>query len=344
MEYSEWAQKQSFRFTMTAPRFQRLIIQRSSDVADDILAQSKDHPKQQETHQQLRRNIKDKYAEAWDCFDAVIFSMQQNGLLMLGRMDEVGEDDHSDVRTALSLIHSSATVTLYEIRTLLLEGLWAGAAGRWRALHELTVTAVLVARGESVIARRYLDHGFVTQTERFTRFHARGPLSLDELRRRQAKSKTLIESSTLPDQRGSFKDPYGWAAPLMPFASRGKRREPSLPELEKLAELDDYRELVFSAHGLAHTDSGGVMAASLFGPGQYVMGPIDAFTSTVARPTLISASRCIAATHLGFENEINRFGQLLGLLASGAMELASRAINAFPLDNQPEAIDAESLV
>jgi Family of unknown function (DUF5677) len=91
--------------------------------------------------------------------------MQQNGALMLQRMDEVGEDNHSDVRESLTLIHSSATVTLYEIRTLLLEGLRGGAAGRWRALHELTVTAALLARGGKTIARRYLDHGFVTQTE-----------------------------------------------------------------------------------------------------------------------------------------------------------------------------------
>jgi hypothetical protein len=335
MEFDDRTSEQSVPFTMSRARFQRMLSQGSSRVAEDILVASKRHVKQQETYQRLRRDIREKYAEGWDCFDAVIFSMQQNGLLMLQRMDEVGEDDHSDTRTALSLIHSSATVTLYEIRTLLLEGLWAGAAGRWRALHELTVTAVLVARGESAIARRYLNHGFVMQTERFVRFynhHARGPLSPDELRRRQAKAKTLIDLFTLPNQRGSFKDPYGWAAPLMPTDSNGKRLRPSFPELEKLAELDDYRELVFSAHGLAHADSGGVTAVSIIGPGQYVMGPIDIFTSTVARPALLSASHCVAATHLGFENKINEFAQSLGLMASGIMKLIERAVSIFPLE------------
>jgi len=177
----------------------------------------------------------------------------------------------------------------------------------------------------------------VTQTERFTRFynrHARGPLSQDELRRRQAKSEILINRSTLPGQRGSFKDPYGWAAPLMPFDRQGKRQRPGFPELEKLAGLDGYRELVFTAHGLAHTDSGGVTAMSLLGPGEYVIGPTDAFIPTVARPTLLSISRCLAATHLGFENQINEFAQVLGLLASGAMELAARAADIFPVEDQ----------
>jgi hypothetical protein len=123
MEYDEQAKKHSFNFTMTPARFQRLISQQSSALADDILAQSKEDEAQQETYRQLRHDIREENAEAWDYFDAVVFSMQQNGLIMLRRMDEVGEDDHSDPRTALSLIHSSATVTFCEIRALLLEGL-----------------------------------------------------------------------------------------------------------------------------------------------------------------------------------------------------------------------------
>jgi hypothetical protein len=121
----------------------------------------------------------------------------------------------------------------------------------------------------------------------------------------------------------------------MPLDNKGKRRSPNFAALEKLIDLDDYRELVFSAHGLAHTDSGGVTAISLLAPGQYVFGPVDEFVSTVARPALMSASRCIAETHLGFEDQINEFQQLLDLLASGAAELASRGINAFPLDFNP---------
>ena len=341
MEYDEQTKKRSYNFTMTPARFQRLISQQSSAVADNILTLSKEDGARG-TYRQLRNEIREENAEAWDYFDAVVFSMQQNGLMMLRRMDEIGEDDHSDPRTALSLIHSSATVTLCEIRALLLEGLWAGAAARWRSLHELTVTAILVASGGSEIARRYLDHGFVTQTERFVRFynhHARGPLSADKLRRRKASSELIIERSTLPNQRGSFKDPYGWATPLMPFDNKGRRKIPRFPELERLAELDNYRELVSTAHGLAHADSGGVTAISLLGPGLYAMGPINAFIPTVARPSLLSIIHCIAATHLGFEKDINEFKQVLGLLAAGAMELASRGANSFPLDDQPRIGD-----
>lgn len=338
MKYGEQARKHTFNIVMTPARFERLIIQRSSEAADNILALSKDDDSQRRISRQLRDQIRGEYSDAWDCFDAVIFSMQQNGLMMLGRMDEIGEDDQSDTREALSIIHSSATITLCEIRALLLEGLWAGAAARWRSLHELTATAMLVAGGGAKIARRYIDHGFVTQTERLLRFyerHGRGPLPVEKLRRRQARSNLIIERSTLPDQHGSFKDQYGWATPLMQFDKKGKRKTPTFTELEKLAKLDSFRELVFTAHGLAHADSGGATAISLLGDGIYAMGPVNAFIPTVARPSLISIKSCIAATHLGFESEFNEFGQLLGLLAAAAMELASRGVSGFPVDDQP---------
>jgi len=338
MEYQEQARRLAFSVTMTPARFQRLIRQKSRAMADDILAISKQDERRRETFRQLRNDIREQNTEAWDYFDAVIYSMQQNGLIMLQRMDEVGEDDHSDSRTALSLVHAGATLTLCEIRTLLLEGLWAGAAARWRALHELTVTAVLVAAGGTSIARRYLDHGFVVQTERFARFydrHARGPLPEATLRRRRIRSQIIIERSTLPNQHGSFKDQYGWATPLMPLDRNGKRQKPTFPELEKLTQLDFYRELVVTAHGLAHTDSGGVTAMSLHGPGIYAFGPVNAFIATVARPSLESIIHCIGSTHLGFEDSINESAQLLGLLASGAMDLARRGADMFPLDDQP---------
>lgn len=340
MDYSEQAKKHAISVTVSPARFQRMIRQKSRAMADDILAMSKDDEVQRETYRRLRNEIRAENAQAWDYFDAVIFSMQQNGLIMLQRMDEVGEDDHTDSRTALSLIHASATVTLCEIRALLLEGLWAGAAARWRALHELTVTAMLVTDGGSGIARRYLDHGFVVQTDRFARFyerHARGPLSEAALRQRQRKSQIIVERSTLPNQHGSFKDQYGWATPLMPLDRNGKRKRPTFPDLEKLAQLDFYRELVFGAHGLAHTDSGGVTAMSLHGPGVYAFGPVNAFTATVARPSLLSIVHCIGSTHFGFENTLNESAQLLGLLAGGAMDLASQGAEEFPVEDQPES-------
>ncbi|WP_416046574.1 DUF5677 domain-containing protein [Propioniciclava soli] len=81
---------------------------------------------------------------------------------MLNRLDEVergsSRDPHQPVRIGLALLQSSATLTLGEIRTLLEAGYWAGAAARWRALHESAVAAKLIAQGGPRIAQRFLAH------------------------------------------------------------------------------------------------------------------------------------------------------------------------------------------
>ncbi|MEU1250666.1 DUF5677 domain-containing protein [Micromonospora arida] len=320
-----------YRSVMSGARFHRLIMQESVGAARRILAASKNHERQAATYARMRAEIYDRWVQGWEYFDAVIYAMQQNGVLLLQRDDEV-EDDHSEVRRALSLIHSSGTIVLYEIRTLLAAGLWSGGAARWRALHELAVTAKLVAEGERAMATRYLSHGFVVQTDRLLKYweaHGRGPVAHHELLKRQERCRQLIDELTLPEESRSFRDSYGWAAPLMPISRSGKRIPPTFDRLEKLAGLEQLRLLVSGAHGLVHADSAGSAAAVVMGDDAWALGPVPNFAETVARPALMSAIHCIGSTHLGFESEINDFAQDIGLLAGAAMKLAGWGVEAF---------------
>jgi hypothetical protein len=43
---------------------------------------------------------------------------------------------------------------------------------------------------------------------------------------------------------------------------------------------------------------------------------------------------CIGAIHLGLENEINDFAQLIGLLAAASMKTAGSGVGAFDLDGR----------
>ncbi|MGW5576582.1 DUF5677 domain-containing protein [Micromonospora chokoriensis] len=320
-----------YESVMTPARFERLLLQTSDKAAHAILAQSKSHDRQAQTYAQMRLDIRTRWLQGWEHFDAVIYAMQQSGALLLQRDDEI-EDEHSEVRRALSLLHAASTVVLFEIRTLLGEGLWSGAAARWRALHELTVTAKLIHTGGSAVASRYLKHGFVVQTERLLKYwqaHKRGPVPHAELLRRQERATKLIAELTLQDERGSFRDAYGWAAPLMPIAKSGNRVSPTFDRLEKLAELDNLRLLVHSSHGLVHADSAGVTAAVVVEDDAWALGPVPNFIETVARPTLLSAIHCIAVTHLGFEPKANDFAQLIGPLGAAAMKVARWGVDSF---------------
>lgn len=279
---------------------------------------------------ELADSIAATWRAGWDYWDAVTFALEQNGLRLLERT--AVEDDHSKMRDALSLLHSSATHTFHEIGVLLRAGLWAGAAARWRALHEVTVTAAVIAAAGVPTAERYVDHGFVVQTRRLSEYmetHGRGPVGPVELSNRTKRSAELSERHAVPDAGVSFREPYGWAAHLMPVRKKGKRVPPTLLRLEELAGLQDLRLLVGSAHGLVHNDSGGVVTAVVVEPGQRALGPVARFTETVARPALISVQHSVAATHGGFEPELNDFARLIGLFAASTAELAAQGAAAF---------------
>ncbi|MGY2747526.1 DUF5677 domain-containing protein [Arthrobacter sp. UYCu723] len=288
-------------------------------------------PRRKELIALQQQPILQQWEQGWTYFDAVIFAMEQNGLQMLERSGLV-HDHFSSTRDALSLLHASATMVLHEIQTLLKGGLWVGGAARWRTLHELSVTAILIAKDSTGIAQRYLDHGFVVQTKRLADFyfkHGRAVVAEDELRKRWEAAERLIETHSLPDQSSSFASQYGWAIPLMGRRKDGKYLRPTFDSLEKIAGLENQRLLVDSSNGHVHNDASGIRSAVLMEDGYWSLGPIPRFTETVARPTFLSVIHMVSATHLGFEPELNEFSRLLGLLAGGLCRVASLGMEAF---------------
>lgn len=224
---------------MDEATFLIVVRDQKGPVAEEILELSRqERPKRDKWASAVRQQIETDWREGWELFDAVVFSSQQSGLLLGRRSSEV-DDEYSAVRLALLALHATAVSTVQEIGVLLRTGFWAGAAGRWRSLHELAVTSRIIAEYGPHIAQRYLDHGFVVQTRRLVEFyagHGRGPVDLDELRRRQAEADRLITIHVSNEVRGPFHMEYGWAATLMPYGKKqpSVRIRPTLVELENL--------------------------------------------------------------------------------------------------------------
>lgn len=309
----------------------QLLLRETDSAAWDTLRLARDsRPRRDAQRRELCEGIGSRWTVGWDYWDAVTFALQQNGLHLLKR--SAIEDDHSKMREALLLLHCSATVTFQEIGALLQGGLWAGAAARWRALHEVAVTASVIAASGTATAERYLDHGYVVQTRRLSEYmqaHGRGPVDTAELAVRIERSEAISLRHTTPDLGVRFRDSYGWAAPLMPMGKKDKRVPPSFDRLEDLADLKDLRLLVASAHGLVHNDAAGVITAVLADPGHWALGPVPSFTETVARPALITIQRAVATTHGAFEPELNDFARLLGMFASVTIALGRHGVEAF---------------
>ena len=333
----------SSRRVVAVPRFssmsdlEEFLASNASGMADDILQHAADSRERRRSQaSEVAGAIRSEWSDGLDMLDAAVFAMGQHGLFMLSRLDEVDQDSpkdaHQIVRVVLALLHFNATITLQEIRTLLEAGFWSAGAARWRALHELAVTAKLIAAGGPALAHWYMDHGYVVQTRRLKAYfdeHGVGPVTSAELDARVARATALEAKHTLTGDTYRFREAYGWAATLMPLTAKGSRTRPTMDQLEKLADLDHRRLLVASSHGVVHADSGGIAGVVLLEDGQWLAGPTERFIETVARPTLDTLIHMVAATHLGFEDELNDSAERLALFASGLMSLCSDAISTF---------------
>lgn len=273
--------------------------------------------------------INSSCGDLFEATDSIVYALEQGGAQMLARMNDIPDDDHSPVREALALIHAAATITVREITYLARQGFWVAGAARWRALHELAVTAHLVGTGGAEIAQRYLHHGEVVSTRRLAAYYERhgvGPVGPDELASRKATADQLEMLYELANASTKFREAYGWALPLVPLNRYGQIRRPTFDVLERLAEVDVRRLLVASSHGLVHMDAAGVVTAVVMNEG-YSFGPIQHFTRTILEPTLDSIIRLVVATHACFEPSLDtEFSRVLTAQAAGIGKLASTAL------------------
>lgn len=137
---------------------------------------------------------------------------------------------------ALIRLHAQGTLIAHEVLTLTRAGLASGAMARWRALHETTTVALLIADTGKDLAERYLLHKHVDARkalrEHQTHSSALGqrPFSKREAERIQ-KTAEELEKRFGRDYRNDF----GWAAHEL------KNPRPNFSDIEKAAGLGHMR-------------------------------------------------------------------------------------------------------
>lgn len=132
--------------------------------------------------------------------------------------------------------HARACHISQEIMNLIKSGFADGAHARWRALHEVTVTAMFIAKHGRDCAKQFYRHdvtesykGMLQHRKYENRLQAKGPTD-EEL----AKCKEIYDQ--LIEKYGkSFGQPYGWASHIL----TGK--QVTFADIEQDVELDHLR-------------------------------------------------------------------------------------------------------
>ncbi len=116
----------------------------------------------------------------------------------------------------LTRLHAKGCLISKEILVLLKNGYADGAHARWRALHEISVTAAFLAAHGSEATQRYLDHDFVEQykaASQLNKYQSR--LNVSGFNEQETEDFRSQYDNILKKYGQEFKKPYGWAKPFV---------------------------------------------------------------------------------------------------------------------------------
>lgn len=146
---------------------------------------------------------------------------------------------------ALVLLHGRACEVAMQIRKLLESGFPDGATARWRTLHEISVTARLIASNDEETAERYLDYQVIKHyydAETYQDHHQKlgfEPFSEEELERIEERKDEIIEKHGESIDDNGYGN--GWLNHLGIHGMKNKEEEVELEFLHPFYDLANSR-------------------------------------------------------------------------------------------------------
>lgn len=177
-----------------------------------------------------------RWKQGFDQLELLIHVATETGELFNERCRPSAAESGDQLFDVVVRLHAKGCLVSKEILALLKNGFADGAHARWRALHELSVTATFLAKHGPDAAQRYVDHEAVqaykaaAQLNKFeSRINSSG-FSGAELEEFKAHRDDVIQRYGT-----DFKDDYGWAHP---FITTGRA---NFAALELNVGLDHWR-------------------------------------------------------------------------------------------------------
>jgi hypothetical protein len=283
--------------------------------------------RQRRSQRGFERRLRQRWGQALDLMETIYVCAEEAGS-NFNRERRPDAASSNDVRfDVLTRLHARACRTTRETLHLLSGGYPMGALARCRTLHELAVTAMVLAEhgtadGSSDLAERFVLSERVSAYKDAVQFqeHAASlgyePFSETEMEDMRAERDLLLGRFGK-----EYGDTYGWAAVLF------NGRPPKFSELESLAEVAHLRPHYRWASHEVHSDAKGLEANTLTrGNVQWQStGATNAGLADPGHMALISLHQCTVALLLSPEDPTPK--DLVALMAIQA--LVDRAGDAF---------------
>lgn len=209
------------------------------------------------TQRRVRRQVRAHWGEALDLFMMLVVGAQEMGARFDKKHRPPDDEWFDPVYDALLGLQARACRTALEVYHLLSDGFPKGAMARVRTLHEVAVTAMVIAdygrRSEhSDLADRFLDHEAVATYKEALNYQLNcetlgyEPFSDEEMADLKARRDAVVA-----EYGSAYKESCGWAAGL------DKPTAPTFRDLEELAKVSHLRGHYSWASHEVHSDAKG---------------------------------------------------------------------------------------
>lgn len=235
-----------------------VIRETSEEISEKLLITLKKNAPEMLNGREMERvgfeaNLYSVWGRAFDLLEMLIVLSLEAGNLYNSeyRVDAASENDI--VFDALIRLHARSCQVASEILALLKTGHADGAHARWRSLHEITVTGILIGNHNNELAERYLLHDGI-ETYKAAKIYQQycenlgyEPLTGEEL------TEMTKEYNYLVDRYGkSYKNEYGWASTVI------DKDRPTFKDIEETVGLDHLRPYYKMACHNVHANPRGI--------------------------------------------------------------------------------------
>lgn len=254
-EYMSEADLDSLAVSFAADYAHNTVPQIAEDIVKSLKESSEDRLQAIREYADgfVDRNIK-RWKNGFDALELLINVSLEIGEEFNNTYRETAVQEQNVQFDTLVRLHARACHIGSEILWLLKGGFADGAHARWRALHEVVVTAKFLLDHGHEVAIRYREHEVIESYKAMQQINKYEPrLKIKGYSEEELKACEELRDKVIHKYGVSFKGSYGWAAEALDM------KNPKFFHLEEAVKLDHFRPYYKWASQNIHANVHGII-------------------------------------------------------------------------------------
>jgi hypothetical protein len=226
----------------------------SNAIMDDLMVAGLDALKDQHAISSgfVKRNLV-RWKKGFDLLDLHISVCTELGSEFNTKHRPEAAKNENYVFEAVVALHANACLIASEILCLLKNGYPDGAHARWRALHEVSVTAFFLCKHGNDSAKRFLDYKYIESYKSMVMVNTyESRLQISAFTEFEVAEAKQFRDELISKYGPDFKEGYGWAAPFLEI------RKPNFAQIESDVKMDHMRPYYKWASQNVHASNLGI--------------------------------------------------------------------------------------